>query len=179
MTSVIVIIGPTGSGKSIQSENLIKRNKEWIHISSGDLLREDPVFAKDIENGRLLDSINVEKIVGDALNKSIKSPIVLLDGFPRIIEQAEWLDSFLTSINTAIKLIINITISKDIAENRLMKRGRTDDTRASIDVKWSDYTSRTTPLLVYYKQHNISVLTVDGNLALDDMSKIIESNIYV
>lgn len=97
MTSLrTVFIGPPGSGKGTQAQNL-KRDYSVCHLSTGDLLREH--VSKETEIGKkakeymskgehVPDDIVIDLIKG-AIGQPACSKGFILDGFPRTIAQAE------------------------------------------------------------------------------------------
>jgi adenylate kinase len=114
----IVILGPPGSGKGTQTEKLCAE-LGLTKISTGDLLREAVrtstslgVKAKGyMDAGKLVPNDLVMDLINEKL-RSVKGGVIL-DGFPRNLEQAEMLDK-LTKIDMAIELKVN--------EDKLVKR---------------------------------------------------------
>ena len=103
----IVLLGPPGAGKGTLAE-LLKENLNIVHISTGDILREEmknntPLgqdIKKLVDNGSLVPDAIVIKIIENKLtankvSKNLKQGY-LLDGFPRTKAQAEELDKILT-----------------------------------------------------------------------------------
>ena len=95
----VIFIAPPAAGKGTQSSKLEKIGYE--HISTGDMLREE--IASGSELGKLIDSIiSKGNFVSDEMvfelitNKltNINKPFIL-DGFPRTISQAEFLEKLL------------------------------------------------------------------------------------
>src|SRR5471030_2919721 len=98
----IVLLGPPGAGKGTQAKSI--SNKYVIpHISTGDIFRKNisektplGIEAKRyIDNGQLVPDDVTIGIVKDRLSMDDCSNGFLLDGFPRTVNQAEALDSFL------------------------------------------------------------------------------------
>ncbi len=114
----IVILGPPGSGKGTQTERLCAEFG-FTKISTGDLLREavragTPLGAKAkafMDAGKLVPNDLVMDLIKEKL-RSVKGGVIL-DGFPRNLEQAEMLDK-ITKIDMAIDLEVN--------EDKLVKR---------------------------------------------------------
>jgi len=101
----LLFIGPPGSGKGTQADNLKKlqaaRNKSICHLSSGDLLRAQVEQGTDlgkqakslIDAGKLVPDDLVIEMIKQELKKCNNGWI--LDGFPRTLAQAEKLQLLL------------------------------------------------------------------------------------
>lgn len=100
----ILLLGAPGVGKGTQSDELVKL---WgiPHISTGNLLRAHRDQGTDL--GKLADSLmNEGKLVPDTLvNQMVAVRLsepdtargFILDGFPRTLAQADWLDGWLAT----------------------------------------------------------------------------------
>ena len=90
---MIVFFGPAGAGKSVQGNLLAARN-DWRWLGAGQLLRDskDPELLTRMSTGKLVDPEIVNRVMGEALDRADdKVKRVILDGFPRQLEQAKWL----------------------------------------------------------------------------------------
>ena len=85
MGKLVVFMGPTGAGKSVQGELLAERYG-WVHLSSGTLLRRDPQAAAQMRDRRLAPAPEVERVVGEALARVPEDRPVVLDGTPADLE---------------------------------------------------------------------------------------------
>lgn len=114
----IIFIAPPAAGKGTQSDKLVNKYG-YIHISTGDLLREEIASGSDLgkeigmlmETGKLIDT----KIVTSLLTKAMSSadkPFIL-DGYPRNEEQIEILDNILKEINKEIGAVIYLDVPYD------------------------------------------------------------------
>ena len=100
----ILLIGPPGVGKGTQAKLLVERFC-IPQISTGDLLREHRQNRTDL--GMLADSLMAEgklvpdNLVNDMVAGRLSQPDCergyILDGFPRTLPQADWLDLFTAS----------------------------------------------------------------------------------
>ena len=125
----IVLLGGPGAGKGTQSEFLIEKFG-MLHISTGDLLRE--AVANKTESGLKAksymdagDLVPDEVIVGIMKDKFSTSDIsngLILDGFPRTVEQAKALDEMLGDLNTQIDKAILIDTPNDVIIKRICSR---------------------------------------------------------
>jgi adenylate kinase len=98
----IVLLGPPGAGKGTQAKRIVARFK-IPQVSTGDLLRDNVsrhtplgMQAKAVmERGDLVSDDLVEEMVAERLHRDDAQRGFILDGFPRTVEQAIWLDGFL------------------------------------------------------------------------------------
>jgi len=122
----LIFIGPPGAGKGTQAK-VVCNYFNLQHISSGDLLREaiassspEGEKAKQfIEKGLLVPDEIVVKIVAERIRK-IKG--FVLDGFPRTLTQAEFLDRTLDSLSISLDRVFNFTVSLSKVIERLSGR---------------------------------------------------------
>ena len=129
----IVLVGPPCSGKSTTGKlTASKMNIEYI--SSGDIAREmakhDVVINADLSAGYMAPEDKMRKSISDKLwyNLFTKGKdVVILDGFPRFGDQANWLQNEVALNNINIYYVIfNITSLSTIID-RSVHRGRNDD----------------------------------------------------
>ena len=177
----IVIFGKPGSGKGTQA-NFLKEKYSLYHISTGDLFRKNisnktklGIEAKSyLDKGDLVpDSVTIKMLENEVLsNKQVNGYI--FDGFPRTQNQAESLDSFLSSIN----LKINATIALDVNENelitRLLDRGKTTNRSDDQDIekiknRFNEYNTKTSILINFYNKQGKFYL-VDGKGTVNDIT---------
>tara|TARA_Y100001978_G_scaffold42467_1_gene37880 strand:+ start:678 stop:1253 length:576 start_codon:yes stop_codon:yes gene_type:complete len=177
----IVIFGKPGSGKGTQA-NFLKEKYSLYHISTGDLFRKNisnktklGIEAKSyLDKGDLVpDSVTIKMLENEVLsNKQVNGYI--FDGFPRTQNQAESLDSFLSSIN----LKINATIALDVSENelitRLLDRGKTTNRSDDQDIekiknRFNEYNTKTSILINFYNKQG-KFYSVDGKGSVNDIT---------
>lgn len=125
----IVMLGAPGSGKGTAAKILAKRTN-LLHISTGDMFREQ--IKKETELGKLANSyISAGKlvpdevtinIVKDRLNWEDAQNGVILDGFPRTIEQAKALDEMLKEKGKEVTIVPELVISDDVIVDRILNR---------------------------------------------------------
>ena len=122
----ILLLGAPGVGKGTQAKELVKL---WgiPQISTGDLLR----FHKDndtelgriakalMERGELVPDDLVNEMVADRLAKPDTARGYILDGFPRTLNQASWLDRRLACENGSMPVV---AVSLKVDYNQLLRR---------------------------------------------------------
>jgi adenylate kinase len=124
----ILAFGPNGSGKGTQGA-IVKEKHGLDHIESGAIFREHIKGGTElgmqakafIESGDLVpDEITIPMVL-ETLAKS-KEKGWLLDGFPRSLAQAEALDKALKESGMALDYVLEITLDREIAKQRIMGR---------------------------------------------------------
>ena len=120
----LVLIGAPGSGKGTLA-GFLKSKYGWLHISTGDILREEiangteigQVAKNLIENGSLVPDQLITKMVENRLEKNDAKTGFILDGFPRTINQFNSMRGHI-DIDKAIYL----DVSEDVLIERLTSR---------------------------------------------------------
>ncbi|WP_297193260.1 adenylate kinase [uncultured Campylobacter sp.] len=135
MKKLFLIIGAPGSGKTTDASIIAKQNDDTTHYSTGDLLREE--VAKQSELGKLIDSFISKgnlvplNVVVDTIVSALKqapTQIVIIDGYPRSVEQMLEFDKVLNSQNDVkLEAVIEIKVSEETARNRVLGRSRGED----------------------------------------------------
>lgn len=123
---VIMIFGAPACGKGTQCEFITKKFG-LVHVSTGDLLRAErkagtPIGLKAqeaMDAGELVSSEIINELVKQRLHKDdIKKNGVLLDGYPRAVEQAE----FLKEIGVEVDLVLKLDVPEDVLYKRATGR---------------------------------------------------------
>ncbi len=125
--TIIILLGPPGSGKGSQA-TLLKKTYELPHLSTGDLLREHVAnhtnlgkIAKSyIDAGRLVPDGIILDMIADRIAQKDCEKGFLLDGFPRTLPQADELSKRLRSEDQIF--IINFAIDDATIVDRISGR---------------------------------------------------------
>jgi len=125
----LIIFGPQGSGKGTQAE-LIAKKFGLTQLETGKILRkivseDSPLgheIAAIINSGKLVPDETMFKLIRAALNKVDYKLGFIMDGTPRTIDQAVWLDNELAKDHTQIDKLIFLQISNEEAVKRLGSR---------------------------------------------------------
>lgn len=125
----LVLLGAPGSGKGTQAA-LLKERHGCVHISTGDTFRknlkeETPLglLARSyMDKGALVPDEVVLKMVSERLLESDVRTGFLLDGFPRTLAQAEFLDKFLSERGLGLDAVILFNIEDEVLVRRLSDR---------------------------------------------------------
>ncbi|GIX06204.1 MAG: adenylate kinase [Candidatus Poribacteria bacterium] len=121
----LVIFGPPGVGKGTQAKRLAQRYG-ICHISTGDTLREvmrsgSPLAAKIrqfVDNGQLVPDEVVAEIIERRLIQPDCRKGFILDGFPRTLSQAHYLDSLLKKR----RLLLDAALFLDASDETIVRR---------------------------------------------------------
>ena len=168
-----IIFGPPGSGKGTQASQ-IEKEFHLVHLSTGDILRSEVKRGSEIGKevarimaaGDLVPDDVIVRIVRKRLPESEVGEGVLLDGFPRTLEQARALDEMLASEGHQVDFVIALEVPEDVLVERILHRaaieGRADDTREAIAERMHEYHKLTEAVLDYYRRRGVRVIEVDG-----------------
>ncbi len=176
-----MLFGPPGAGKGTQSERLIEKY-DLVHLSTGDIFRSNikgetelGKLAKSyMDKGQLVpDSVTIDMLRSEVLKYSNPKGFIF-DGFPRTNAQANALDEFLSTQNTAITLMLALDVEEEELKTRLLKRaevsGRADDADpAIIENRIRVYNNETAPVKDYYLQQG-KFISIDGIGSIDDIT---------
>lgn len=136
MKKLFLIIGAPGSGKTTDAELIAKNNPEnMVHYSTGELLRAE--IASGSDQGKIIESFTsrgnlvpleiVVKTIIDAIKNAPKD-VILIDGYPRSVEQMEGLDKLLRQEpNVKLTSVIEVVVSEQVARERVLGRARGED----------------------------------------------------
>ena len=125
----VIMLGAPGAGKGTQAK-VIAHNYGIAHISTGDILRDNVSRSTELgrkakavmERGELVPDNLVNQMVGERLGRIDCDRGFVLDGFPRTIVQAEWLDRLLASRAFAGRPLALIVINFQVSYNQLLQR---------------------------------------------------------
>ena len=175
---MLILFGSQGSGKSTQCEILVEKHG-WRWLSTGQMFREsdDAEIKELINNGKLVPDEITNRMIFTALDKEKGG--VILDGYPRILEQAEALIRHNTEKygQHNINLALMLDVDKDEVIKRMLLRSRDDDTPEKIETRLSIYHAAIDPILDYFTTQNIPVVHVDGNGSIDEIHARIEAEL--
>ena len=167
MKQVFFIIGGPGSGKGTQCK-LLEKKINFTHINVGEILRNERnkkninsiIINRYIDNGLILPSHITVKLIIEEINKS-HFDIILLDGFPRNIDNLKYWNNLKLNLNTNCILF---SCDENILIKRLIKRSknsnRKDDNLEIILKRIKIYNDNQEKLLKYLNE-TINYNTID------------------
>ncbi|HUL51580.1 MAG TPA: nucleoside monophosphate kinase [Candidatus Nitrosotalea sp.] len=174
---LIVLVGPTGSGKTTQAE-FLKRRFGIPTIAVDDLVQANQAALEKYRTAGIkpgppqlnpaIDALVAEKVASLDLTKG-----VALDGYPGSKDQADHLAALASKLNLPPPIVIQIDLSDDIVKERLKKRKRVDDTPELIAERLKNYHREMDMIRSYYPQANI--WTINGDKPVAEVSSTIEA----
>lgn len=188
MIKTYLFFGNIGAGKGTQVQFLKKyieekQNKKVIHVYPGQAFREF-ISKEGFTNERARDLMHkgflmplflvsgvFYKAVVDGL--SSENDVVLVDGFPRAVEQIPVFETFLKFYNISENEVevIYLDISKEEAIRRLALRSRHDDTPEGIAQRFEEYENRVLPTLSLLKEKGFKIHNLNGEQSIDLVSE--------
>ncbi|MGG6294237.1 adenylate kinase [Leptolyngbya sp. AN02str] len=176
----LIFLGPPGAGKGTQAQ-LLAKNCSIPHISTGDILRSAVNQQTELgmkaqsymDQGELVPDALILDMVGDRLGQDDAQPGWILDGFPRNVSQAKFLDDLLEKIEQSYDCVVNLDVPDEIIIARLLERGRKDDNEEVIRHRLSVYREQTSPLIDFYRDRQ-QLVSVNGNQPVDEVSSALE-----
>lgn len=183
----IIFIGPQGSGKGTQIEKLDgilrkrHQNVRVVDIQTGRRFRAlaakregytEKQIAKTLDTGILQPLFLSVVLWGDAMREHVDPEChLLIDGFPRTVNEARVLESALTFYKRDKDLtVINLNTPETVVRERMKTRARPDDTEASIEARLTWYREETIPVVEYYKARaGTRVIDIDGTRSIEEV----------
>jgi adenylate kinase len=160
---MIILTGVAGAGKSMQGK-MFADEHGYAWISTGEIFRVLVTGKRRQEmlEGKLLSDEEVINILDTVLNLIATDQEFVLDGFPRTIPQADWLLDQVHKGRLQLTAVVNLDASEDVVRERLMARGRQDDTEEAIAKRFDEYRSVTMPILEHFKKEGVDVHNIDA-----------------
>jgi len=168
----IALFGVPGAGKGTQSK-LLSEKLGLVHISTGEIIRREIQSGSDCGNkaqkiigrGELLADDIIFKMFEKELKRLMNPAGFLFDGFPRTVNQAEFLNELLSTLNLKLDALMELFITEEESLKRLMKRAkiedRLDDDPEAIRERFRQYELKTAPIADYYKKKDLYI-RIDG-----------------
>jgi len=174
----LFLLGCPGSGKGTMSELLLSKlnNPSVRYYNVGGILREQAEKDQHIKDthaaGGLVTSDRVLGIFEDALSQDS----FVCDGSPRRPEEAEFILSHSKWISNP-GLLIHLKINAELAKERLMSRGRFDDTEATIQKRFEDYKLHTLKSVEKFARHK-QLVEVDASARPEEVCNSVLRVLY-
>lgn len=206
MKSRIILLGPPGAGKGTHAKSLTV-TMQIPHISTGDMLRDAVsrqtklgISAQEyMQAGKLVPDALVNGIVAERLAEEKKG--FLLDGYPRTVAQADFLEAAGETIDAVVLLdadddCLIARIAGRLScptcgavyhkKNKLPKTSgvcdsclgglieRPDDNETVVRQRLNAYHAQTQPLIAYYEERGL-LCRVDGASGVEEGFEAIKS----
>lgn len=164
----ILLVGIQGSGKSTQGKLLAEKLKV-PYISTGDIFRkmatkdtqEGRTIRKILASGNLIDDRATSSIVRRRLQEDDTQAGFVVDGYPRNLNQVKIFDP-------GFDLVVYLSLTDTEAVERLMRRGREDDTKELIEQRIKLYMEQTEPMLEHYESIGL-LKKIDARFDIKDI----------
>jgi adenylate kinase len=210
----VLLLGAPGVGKGTQAQRLMAEFG-IPQISTGDLLRQHRsdhtplgILADDLmSQGKLVPDDLVNQMVAARLQDPDTEHGYILDGFPRTLNQAEWLDRQLVAYLLPV-VAINIVVGEQVLLERITGRltcpicgtiynvytkppkndrvcdfdgaalvQRADDTVEVFHERMRSFEQKTSAVIEYYREHGNRFAEVDGDRPIDDVTRSIRETL--
>lgn len=171
---MILFMGVAGAGKSVQGRRLADEfGLPWL--STGEFLRMmiSGERRKDMLAGKLLGDQEIIALVRKIFSVVDVEHEFVLDGFPRTTDQADWLLNQVKHEQLELTAIVHLKASREVVLNRLLERGRPDDTEDAINERFNEYDNFTVPIVDIFKKAGAEVIEVDGAQSVEAVHKAI------
>jgi adenylate kinase len=160
---MIILTGVAGAGKSMQGKILADEHG-YAWISTGEILRVLVTGKRRHEmlEGKLLSDQEMINLMDKVLELIDTKQEFVLDGFPRTVPQADWLLEQVNSGRFLLTAVIHLAASEEVVRERLLGRGRLDDTEEAIEKRFSEYRAVTLPIIEHLRQEGAKVCDIDA-----------------
>ncbi len=189
MKKLFLIIGAPGSGKTTDAELIAANNENISHYSTGDMLRAEvaskSILGLEIDQYISKGLIVPIKIAIETITTAITNAptdVIILDGYPRSLEQLNALDKYLNS-DTPLELtsVIEVEVSEETARDRVIGRARgADDNTEVFDNRMKVYTEPLAEIQSFYTDKGIlKIISGEGTVEeiVTEMETFINSKI--
>ena len=180
----IVFYGPEGSGKGTQAKLLAEELKLPI-LTSGDLVRDAAANDKGIIGEVCRQALIEGKYVADSemfvlwkwrLKEEDAKGGWIMDGFPRNVEQAKFLDDKIDKYGYKVEKVIYLNLSEEESHRRLLARKRplhpgsieTGDTPERIKTRIAMFNEAKDEVLQYYRGKGVLV-EINGDQPIEQV----------
>lgn len=183
----VIFLGPQGSGKGTQitklEEFLAQQEPTLptVRFAAGTSLRpfsEGASYTSQLVKpilaaGELVPLFVTSGLFAQYLMEHMQGrEHLIIDGFPRMQDQIADLDSAFTFYKRAKPALIHLTLSDEVAVERLVKRGRSDDTPDAIRARLRWTREQLESVLAWFRKNpEYQVLDVDAGPSVEDIHK--------
>ena len=159
---MIILMGLAGSGKSTQGQ-LLAKDLGWIWLSAGQVLRDtpDPMIHELQRRGELVpDRLTIPLMQKTIEQVWAEGKDVILDGYPRDLEQAQWIAEHWAE---QIELIVRIVVPRQELIRRMKLRGRDDDLSSeAIEERFRIVDEYNVQICKHFAKQGVKIRAIDG-----------------
>ncbi len=188
MNKDIVFLGIQGCGKGTQAKKLLQDLPNYRYFEMGETLRallssNNMIgnYIRDIvNNGQMIDNFITHDLIHTALKIAEKSnKQFIIDGFPRMMEQAEYFSKKMGQMNRDF-VIVHLALSEEVALERMMKRaeieGRKDDTPEIMKQRIAIFMNETLNVIKHFDEMG-KVITIDASKDIEEVQAELRSKL--
>jgi adenylate kinase len=183
MTKRLIFLGPPGAGKGTQAQ-ILSETHQIPHVSTGDILRTAVANGTSLgdrakgymDRGELVPDSLILNLIQDRLSYEDATNGWILDGFPRNVNQAAFLEDLLSQLGQNADCVLNLEVPDENLVERLLARKRPDDTEETIRRRLEVYHRDTVPVIDFYREKNILKI-VDGNRTMAEVTELLKEAI--
>ena len=176
---MILLMGVAGAGKSVEGRRLADElGLPWL--STGEFLRMlvTGERRREMLAGKLLSDTEIIELADKIFRIIDTKQEFLLDGFPRTLQQADWLLAQHKAGLMTITCVLHLHASEEVVAKRLLARGRPDDTEEAIAKRFAEYQAVTLPILQDLESKGIKVHHINSAQSPDavhaDVLKVLQ-----
>lgn len=177
----LIFLGPPGAGKGTQAQAL-SSNYHIPHISTGEILRratteQTPLGQKAkvyMDKGELVPDELILDLIKERLAQPDSKNGWVLDGFPRNLAQASFLEQLLANLNQSPDFALNLIVPDEVVITRMLEREREDDNEDTIRRRLQVYRDDTAPVISFYQERGI-LKSVDGNQSMEAVTSSLQA----
>ncbi|MBR3368548.1 nucleoside monophosphate kinase [Candidatus Saccharibacteria bacterium] len=172
---MIILFGPAGSGKTTQGR-LLADKYGWKWLSVGQVLRDTGKFGDVLKTGELVEDSEVIRLMNHEIEKAdLEGMDVILDGYPRDIEQAEWMKE--NNFFKDVELAIILDVPKEELWRRIEERGRADDTKEAVEKRFAIFEQNIYSILPFLEEGNVKIVKVDGVGSFEEVTERLKNTL--
>ncbi len=172
----LIFLGPPGAGKGTQAQTLSSAY-QIPHISTGEILRkattEQTILGQKaksyMDRGELVPDDLILDLIKERLAQPDSQKGWVLDGFPRNLTQAAFLEQLLANLDRSPDFALNLTVPDEVLIARMLQRGRKDDNEDTIRRRLQVYREETAPVINFYQERGI-LKSVNGDRAMEEVT---------
>ncbi len=179
---VIILIGPPGSGKSVQAKLLSTSHKipaismaSLLKLEAGNRTPLSKALASSVASGELVGDDAANQVMMARLLRPDAGRGFILDGYPTTEPQAKALDAFLIEHDFPQAIVVIIEAPDPVVRQRMKVRGRADDAPENIERRIREYREQATFTETRYG--SASILRVDGTGSVQTVASAIARQI--
>ncbi|KAJ3028538.1 UNVERIFIED_CONTAM: hypothetical protein HDU68_001471 [Siphonaria sp. JEL0065] len=127
-----------------------------------------------MKEGKIVPMEIIIDLLGTAISNAKSTRGILIDGFPRAVDQAIEFERIITRASA----IINFTCPLQVLESRLLERGKTsgraDDNLETIRKRFKTFETESLPVIQYFGDR---VLNIDGNVNVEQVYESVRQGV--